>query len=129
MKIERKHVKFHFTKILDIGFIGIIDFIYCFIVGRFLDRVSVKMFGTDNKKKSTFVIYMEVAITVIFIAILSYIGRNLCEKIPSPFQSSTFDHSRVVELRLGIFFPVYMTMFQYQLQEKLDVLKKRYQDK
>jgi len=61
---------------------------------------------------------------MIIIGVVSYIGRNLVELIPFPFQGVLgYDHMRVKELKTGALLTVFLVMFSYNMQDKLQKLR------
>jgi len=122
--VPKNEVLFRFIKIIDIAYVAVIYFTIAFFFGSYLDAFFVYIYGTDYKKKSTFVLSLEVLSQVICIGIIVYIGRNIVEHIPFPLDGvNNFKHTRVKELTRGGFLSVFLIMFQYSMQDKLAYIR------
>lgn len=115
-------------KILDIGFITTIYFIFAFIVSTYVDR---KILGTFDpvkaQKKTTLRLFAETVFHMYCIGITIYIARNIAEKIPSPFHGiGGFDHFRVKELTNAAVFTFIFIFYQLHLRQKLTYIADRF---
>jgi hypothetical protein len=69
---------------------------------------------------------MEICFIIGFLSIVSYIIRNLYEKIPFIFDGIySFDHRRVKELNNGSIFFTFVLIFCYYFQNKIIIIKKK----
>jgi len=119
-----KILPFRLSKSLDIGYITIIYFVFAYIIGHYLDVLFVALFGQDYNKRRNGVLMLEVMLQIIFVGIISYLVRNIVYYIPSPFNGfAGLVHFQVKELTDVSFFPIFIMMFQYDLQDKLLVIR------
>ena len=113
-------------KVIDIAYITVFYFFTAYYLGYYLDIFFAYLYGTKYDTKTEFILTLEFLSQVIAIGILVYIVKNTVELIPFPLDGvGGFVHSRVKELSSGGFFTVFLVMFQYNLQNKLAVLKKK----
>ena len=88
-----------FIKMLDIGYITVIYFIFAVIVGKIFNYIFGPYDPDKDKHKSNFRISIELCGVIWLIGMSTYIVRNIVEKIPSPFENIfDFHHRRVKEL-------------------------------
>lgn len=118
----KNELRFRFIKIMDIGYMVILYFIF----GIFLSKITDIIFGgyseEETKKKSTMRLIVEVIATLWFNMILFYIARNIMEVIPSPFDGLYgYEHSRLKEVTntaiLGLTYLYFQTGFRSKLNE------------
>jgi len=115
---------FRTVKILDIGYVAAIYFTIAYFLGGAINKGYENLYGTDFGSKTTTVLLLEVLSQIICIAIVTYIGRNFVEHIPSPLNGiGGFVHGKVKELTSGAFLNVFLVMFQYSMQDKLLYIK------
>ena len=115
---------FRSVKMADIGYTMAVFFSIGYLVGNQVDKFFLKLYG-DYKTKTKNRLLLEVLVQVIVIAILSYLGRNLVELVPSPLDGrSGFIHGDLKEIKNGAYLTVFLFMFQYSLQDKLLHIKK-----
>ena len=123
MKLK-KEIAIRSLKIVDIGYITILQFALALFLAKQCDKLFDYLFETHNdctqSKKNTAKQAFEVILMLWIIGIVIYIARNIIEFIPSPLHGiSGFDHYRVSELHdLPIFIFVFL-MFQTHLTDKL----------
>ena len=87
-------------------------------------KFFLKLYGREYKNKTKSRLLLEVLTQVIVIGILSYLGRNIVELVPSPFNGiSGFKHLETKEIKNGAYLTVFLFMFQYSLQDKLLYIK------
>lgn len=122
MNALKSEVRFRFIKIMDIGYMVILYFIF----GIFLSKITDIIFGgydeEEMKKKTTFRIIIEVILTLWFNMIIFYVARNVMEIIPSPFDGLYgYEHSRLKEVTntaiLGLTYLYFQTGFRSKLNE------------
>ena len=121
-----KEIVIRGIKIVDIVFIITVFFIFGYSIGLWIDNLFIKLFPNVkyNDKKTKWELIFEVVCQMIIIGVVSYIGRNLVELIPFPFQGVLgYDHMRVKELKTGALLTVFLVMFSYNMQDKLQKLR------
>jgi len=92
-------VTIRFIKMLDIGYITVLYFIFAIIVGKIFNYIFGPYNSSADVNKSTFRIGVELCAIIWLIGISTYIIRNIVEIIPSPFENfHDFHHKRVKEL-------------------------------
>ena len=75
----------------------------------------------------TFELMKEIGFQIILVGIISYIVRNFVEYIPFPLDGFFgFQHVRLKELTDISYFAIFLMMFQYDLQDKLLVIQKKF---
>jgi len=88
-----------FIKMLDIGYITVIYFIFAILVGKLFNYLFGIYIPEDDKNKSNIKIGIELCFVIWLIGVSTYIVRNIVELIPSPFENMhDFHHKRVKEL-------------------------------
>ena len=95
----------------------------------FLDYSIVKSIGKfDQKKKhDKNAVVFEVITIISIIGVLSYLGRNIIEKIPFPLNGvAGFQHSRLKEAANIGFITSIMIMTTKSLQERVGWLGENY---
>jgi len=122
--MNKKDISIRSLKIVDIGYITILQFAFALFFAKQCDKLFNYMFGEHNDttqfKKSIITQTCEVIFMLWIIGITCYIVRNIIVLIPSPIHGIYgFDHYRVNELyNLPIFIFVFL-MFQSHLSAKL----------
>jgi len=117
---------FRIIKMADIAYITVLYFILGYFVGYNIDKLFEFIYGNDFSSHSTPVLIIQVLSQIMVIGIISYLGRNLVQLIPSPLNGiNGFVHTRVRELMDGAFLTVFLLMFQYSMTDKLDYIKKK----
>jgi hypothetical protein len=95
-----------------------------YILSYYIDIFFLKLYGTDYKSKSIYILLFEVVVQILTILILTYIGRNLCKFIPFPLDGYyDYDHSLLKELVSGGPLNLFLMLFQYNMQNKLGYIK------
>ncbi len=115
---------FRAVKMADIGYTMAIFFTIGYLVGNTVDSFFLKLYGREYKNKTKNRLLLEVLVQVIVIGLISYLGRNIVELVPSPFDGvSGFRHLETKEIKNGAYLTVFLFMFQYSLQDKLLYIK------
>jgi hypothetical protein len=114
----------HSIEIVGIVYTVFIYFIIGYILSYYVDLFFLKLYGTDYKSKSVYILLFEVVVQIITILILTYIGRNICTFIPFPLDGYyDYDHSLLKELVSGGPLNLFLMLFQYNMQNKLAYIK------
>jgi len=95
MTLER--ILFYSTKSLGIAYVTTLQFSYAIGVNLFLD----KYFDYENTNTNTTIFYDFIYLCIIIgcLAILSFIGRHIIKRIPSPFHlMNGFDYNKLKEV-------------------------------
>lgn len=122
MRGLQNEVRFRFIKIMDMGYMVVLYFIFAI----FLSKVTDSIFGGYNheemKKKSSVRLTIEIVATLWFNMVLFYIARNIMELVPSPFDGLYgYEHSRLKEVTntaiLGLTYLYFQSGFRSKLAE------------
>ena len=114
-------------KIMDIVFIYTLSVLFAFYVAIFLD--TYVFHETDEKaeeKKSYLRNLFEICVVIGIIGVVSYIGRNIIELIPFPFDGyKGYSHAKVKELKSGGMLNVFLLMFSTAFVLRTTALKEK----
>jgi hypothetical protein len=115
----KDNAMFRIVKILGIGYITMIFFIFAFIFGFFLDRFFVNFYGDDYKNTRVIVLIFEILNHIIVLGILAYFVRVAVRTIPFPLDGLYgYQHIKLREMDGGVFYAI-LIMFQYHMQDKI----------
>ena len=123
----KSEVLFRFIKIMDIGYMVILYFIF----GILLSKITDVLFGgyseEETHAKSTLRLIIETITIVWFTIVVFYVARNIMEVIPSPFNGLYgYEHSRLKEVTNGMILAFTYIYFQNELRNKLFELDNRF---
>ena len=120
-----KEIVLRFIKIIDIGYITVLYFIFAIFLAQSLDHIFIRLFGDDYESKGKYKVFLEFLCQIILTGIVAYIGRNVIQLIPFPLDGLYgFIHMRVKEVSSGSLLTSITSMFQLSLQEKISYLRK-----
>ena len=104
---------------LGVAWVGIICFVFAFIVSRFIDNFTPKL----EKSKPKWITFLEVCIQFGIVGAFVYGARMVIKKVPFPLDGvGGYTHSELGELRsLPLMVFIFM-FFQVKTQEKMRFL-------
>lgn len=118
---------FRTVKILDLGYITVIQFLTAIIAAGAFDRLYGKFDKEEADTRSFSSLTIEIVIHLWLIGIVIYIMRNLSEVIPSPLHGiAGLNHFIVKELTSTAVFSVVIISFQENLNDKINYYKDRF---
>jgi hypothetical protein len=114
-------------KIVAIFYAAFIYILFAFVFVIFLDKYVFPTFDeTEEEKKPTIILILEVCIIVGFTGITSYFFRNFAHAFLFPFEGVYgYSHYRVSEVKSGTLFTAYVILFNSYLQSKIDLIKNK----
>ena len=110
-------------KILDIGYITTLYFIFAIIFSYIVDKIFGDYNVNKDKKKNLARLWFEVVIQMWLIGIVTYLVRELVKKIPFPFRNDRIE--RVPELQTASIFFFILLTYQLYFRDKLQILYDR----
>ncbi len=124
----KKEIIIRSIKIVHMSLIFPIFFICGFIIGTYIDKFFIKIYGSDDTKKSLYRLSYEIIVQSILASIIFYIFKNILEYLllSIPIKGAYgYDYKRTATYGLPSL-GVFIYMFQYNLQNKLYQFKKLY---
>jgi len=113
-------------KLLDIIFIGTLQFLSGFFAAVGVDRLIGKSDPIEEEKKSTAMLLIQIILLIVLFIVLYYIIRNIIQWIPSPFHGiKGYNHTKVRELYTAPLLVYALIYYQTNLQAKLKELNDR----
>lgn len=107
----------------DIGLITVLYASIGLFLAKVFDRFDVPIDKNAEANKSTLQVFLEYALIIFFIGILTYIVRKFVQNIPSPFDGNYgLEHKQIKELGNVAVFVFTFLSFQDHLKEKTQVL-------
>lgn len=120
-------IEFLFAKILDIGLVTIYYFIIGIIISFALDKYVGQFDEAKYKDTSSWVIFGEICAHLFILGVISYVLRNIVERIPYSLEGfGGFTHFRLKERHGGIVLAFVLFFFQSNLNAKIMYLKNRF---
>lgn len=121
-----REARFRFIKIMDMGYMVILYFIFGVVLSKVTDIVFGGYSEKEIKAKSTLRLILELIAMIWFNMVLFYIARNIMQIIPSPFNGLYgYEHSRLKEITDTAILGLTYLYFQNELRSKLTELKRR----
>jgi len=118
--------EFLVAKLLDIGLVTVYYFLIGIALSSLIDNVLGEFNAENYKESSSLWIAVEIIVHLFGLGILSYVMRNLIERIPYPLEGyGGFHHIRLKEIQGGIVLSFVLLFFQKNLNDKIFYLKKR----
>jgi hypothetical protein len=107
------------VKTLGVAWVGVLCFVFAFLVSRFVDNFTPKLDETKPKWR----IFAEVSVQFGIVAAIVYGARIFIKKIPFPMEGwYGYEHSALGELRsLPLMVFIFM-FFQVKTQDKMRFL-------
>jgi hypothetical protein len=107
------------VKTLGVAWVGVLCFVFAFLVSRFIDQFTPKL----DKSKPKWRTFIEVCLQFGIIGAIVYGSRVLIKKVPFPLEGAYgYIHSQLSELRsLPLMVFIFM-FFQVKTQEKMKYL-------
>lgn len=127
MAILPFNLGFRTVKILDLGYITVIQFLTAIVAAGAFDKLYGKFNKEEADKRSFGSLTFEIVIHLWLIGIVIYIMRNLSEVIPSPLHGvAGLNHFIIKELTSTAIFSVVIISFQENLNDKINYYKDRF---
>lgn len=114
----------HITEIIGIVYSVLIYFVIGYILSYHVDLFFLKLYGTGYKSKSVYILIFEVVVQIITILTIAYICRNICTYIRFPLNGYyDYNNGLLKELLSGASLNLFLMLFQYNMQNKLEYIK------
>lgn len=126
-KLKFDDIKLVGIEILDISYVFTIYFVFGYHLSIIMDKIFVKIFGTNHEKKSRHQLLFEILIQTIISGISIYFIRNFVKQIPFPLNNTlNYDHSKLSELTGGALLNITFFTYQKNLQLKMTILRNNF---
>ncbi len=129
----RDEVQMRSIKIVDIGYIAMLYFIFAIIFSAFFDKLLGEWKEDEESKKGMVRIALELLGIIWMYGVTVYFVRNLVELIPSPFShiplsnpKLKFDHKKLKELSSATVFTLVLLGTSRHFRKKLDYFYDRF---
>ena len=122
------HIYLILIKIFAIFYVSVLYTIFGIYITTLLDEYGFNdlLINNDDKNDSIFTLVFETSVVVGVIAVFAFIGRNLIQIIPFPFDGLFgFDYSNVKEVAAGSILLVFMFTFSASLFNKIELLRSK----
>lgn len=120
------HIYLVLIKIFAIFYVAVLYTIFGIYITTLLDEYGFNdlLINNDDKHDSIFRLVFETSVVVGVIAVFAFIGRNLIQIIPFPFDGLLgFDYTNVKEVAAGSILLVFMFTFSASLFNKIELLR------
>ncbi len=119
-----------FTKLSAITYYGAIYSVGGIVAGFLLDKYVIGTTEEKENAKSKWQLIGEIVGVTALLSIMAFIGRNLLQAIPFPFNGIqfgdiTFDITRVKEYSSGAIFATFLVVFNKAIALKAAALKSK----
>jgi hypothetical protein len=124
-----EHIYLVLIKIFAIFYVAVLFTIFGIYITTLLDEYGFNDFFINNNNSindSVFKLIYETAIIVAVIAVFAFLGRNIVQLIPFPFNGVYgFKYDSVKEVGSGSILLVFMFTFSASLFNKIEILRKK----
>ena len=125
----KQDILIRINKIIDIGYVTTIYFIFGAIVANTLTNLQTKFNSEEEDKKTLIHCSLSLIFMVWVNGVLIYIARNLIELIPYPFDNIFgFQHNKIKEIGKATAFTFVLLYFQPNLINKMRYLVIRWEN-
>ena len=119
-------ISFRVVKALDISYVMLLYFLLAVAISIPLNKLIGPFDPLKADQQSVVTLLIEIILHIWLCGIIIYTGRNIVEKIPSPFDGlEGVVHTKLKELANGAMFTYFLLFFQTNLRDKLVYLHKR----
>jgi hypothetical protein len=122
------HIYLILIKIFAIFYVSVLYTIFGIYITTLLDEYGINdlLINNDDKNDSIFRLIFETSVVVGVIAVFAFIGRNLIQIIPFPFDGLFgFKYDNVKEVAAGSILLVFMFTFSASLFNKIEILRNK----
>jgi len=125
-KVMKHPFLFQLVKMADIGLITVLYASIGLVLAKVFDRFDVPVDNEAEAKKSFLQVFLEYALIIFSIGVMTYIVRKFVSQIPSPFDGNYgLEHTQIKELGNVAIFVFTFLSFQDHLKEKTQILFER----
>lgn len=115
-------MNFYIVKSADISYITLLQFSIAYVFATIIENVFASLFKVETE--NAYMLTLEILLQVMISSVLSYVGRNLMQIIPSPFDGiNGFKHNLVKEFNSGPILLMFLITLQPRLQQKITKLR------